>query len=186
MPCSPTDPPPIPVAWAICRQCVEHEAARATAPQYSGPGRLIAARAQRFAVTPTAAGWARRHVADVLQGWPVSELVDDACLVVSELITNVVQHAAADGRPQSCRVMLKLFANVLAVEVWDSSPRVSTCAEVDDLSDSGRGLGIVTAVCVGPPLWFVEPGFGKTVVALLPRSGNRQTTRIEGQSKRLL
>ncbi|MEY9859766.1 anti-sigma regulatory factor (Ser/Thr protein kinase) [Catenulispora sp. GAS73] len=125
---------------------------------------------QQFATTSTAAGWARRHTADVLAQWGLPELADDCCLVVSELVGNAVQHAVPIGTPATCRLVLKLYTDALSVEVWDPSP--DACLhprEEDVLAESGRGLAIVAALCGTPPRVFTTPGEGKTVVAVLPR-----------------
>jgi anti-sigma regulatory factor (Ser/Thr protein kinase) len=126
---------------------------------------------QHFAATPTAAGWARRHTADVLNGWQAIALVDDAVLIVSELVGNAVRHAALAGElPVSCRLVLKLFTDALVIEVWDPSPgTVVRSGDDNPLSESGRGLGIVEALCGAPPVIFAGVGVGKTVVAILPR-----------------
>lgn len=165
MSCSPTDPPPIPVAL----------------PPRTAPGppnalpyarsRLISACAQDFAATPTAAGWARRHVADVLRNWQATELAEDTCLVVSELVGNAVRHTVVpESPPSTCRLVLKLFEDALAIEVTDpASGEVIRQNEADLLSDSGRGLMIVEALCGAPVFVFADPIVGKTVVAVLPR-----------------
>ncbi|WP_194924904.1 ATP-binding protein [Catenulispora pinisilvae] len=126
---------------------------------------------QNFAATPSAAGWARRHTTDVLARWGIPELIDDCCLVVSELVGNAVQHAAFDEGPAVCRLVLKLFADAVSLEVWDPSSGgdVRPCVP-DVLSESGRGLAIVAALCGAPPLVFAAPGAGKTVVAVIPRA----------------
>lgn len=184
MPCSPSDPPPIPVARPP-RPPVGPVPAptpkapvpaqrpglpRLPHPRPSGAGRLISGCAQQFAATPAAARWARRHTADILARWGLPELADDCCLVVSELIGNAVKHAVPDGEPAVCRLVLKLFSDVVCVEVWDPSPDadVQPC-EAEALSESGRGLAIVTALCGTPPVVFVVPGGGKTVVAVMSR-----------------
>ena len=132
---------------------------------------MISGYAQQFAATPTAAAWARRHTTDVLARWGLPELADDCCLVVSELIGNAVTHAVPGRDPTVCRLVLKLFSDAVCVEVWDPSPNTNVrLREADVLSESGRGLAIVTALCGTPPLVFAVPGAGKTVVAVIPRS----------------
>ena len=132
---------------------------------------MISGYAQQFAATPTAAGWARRHTADVLAQWGLPEMADDCCLVVSELIGNAVRHATSGTGLAVCRLVLKLFSDAVCVEVWDPSPDADVRPrETEPLSESGRGLAIVTALCGRPPLVFAVPGGGKTVVAVIPRS----------------
>jgi anti-sigma regulatory factor (Ser/Thr protein kinase) len=134
--------------------------------------RLLAARAQHFAATATAAGWARRHVVEVLLRWSASELADDAALIASELVANAFIHATVPAGTSSCRLVLKLYVEQLAIEVWDPvpvPPEAVRPRDVDETTESGRGLAIVTALCGSPPLVFVEPGRGKAVIAVIPR-----------------
>ncbi|MEY9889926.1 anti-sigma regulatory factor (Ser/Thr protein kinase) [Catenulispora sp. MAP5-51] len=91
--------------------------------------------------------------------------------MVSELIGNAVSHAVPGRDAAACRLVLKLFSDTLWVEVWDPSPDVDVRPrEAELLSESGRGLAIVTALCGRPPLVFAVPGAGKTVVAVVPRT----------------
>lgn len=187
VPCSPSDPPPIPVSWrplpspaarslgrvpaTPAASLPERREARALPQPRPAASGLISGCAQYFAATPTAAAWARRHTADVLGRWGVAEMTEDVCLVVSELVGNAVRHAVTpETAAVSCRLVLKLFVDVLAVEVWDPSPSiVAPVVQNDPLSESGRGLAIVEAVCGAPVLVYTEPGAGKTVVAVVPR-----------------
>lgn len=107
-------PPPIPVALPGCSAPVPSQPAH--------PVASLAACAQDFAATPSAAGWARRHTADVLKHWGLEDLTWSACQVVSELVTNVIIHTNPNrfGTAASCRLTLKLLCDALAIEVWDS------------------------------------------------------------------
>ena len=183
MPCSPSDPPSIPVARTP-RPPVGPSPKAPVPAQRPGLPQLPRPRpsgttsdlptagcAQLFAATPTAAGWARRHTADILARWGVPDLTDDCCLVVSELVGNAVRHAGSDGAPALCRLVLRLLVDAVSVEVWDPSPDADVSVrEVDELSESGRGLAIVAALCGAPPVVFAAPGDGKTIVAVVPRT----------------
>lgn len=176
---SPADLPSIPVSWlpppSSPRTSSMPARVASASPILPRPrpslDQLITGCVQHFAVTPTAAGWARRHAFEVLNQWHAAAVSDDAVLVVSELVGNAVRHAAATGWPPgSCCLVLKLFADALAIEVWDPSPgTVAPSIDDDLLSESGRGLAIVEALCGAPPMVFAGPGDGKTVVAILPR-----------------
>lgn len=183
MPCSPSDPPPIPVSWGpmppaspppeltpkppVLAQGLELP--RLTGPRPASRERPKSECVLQLAIAPTAAGWARRHTADVLGRWGLSDLADDCCLVVSELVTNVVRHAAPHDEPAACRLVLKLYVEAVAVEVWDPSSDTDLCPrEENTLSESGRGLAIVTELCGAPPAVFAMSGGGKTVVAIIP------------------
>ncbi|MFF8288687.1 ATP-binding protein [Streptomyces sp. NPDC016309] len=86
--------------------------------------------------------------------------VDDARLVVSELVTNVVRHA---GGP--CRVELDLNGGMLEIAVSDGY-EVAPVAHAPDPGRVGQhGLEIVLALCVSVD---VEPlSTGKRVRACL-------------------
>lgn len=89
---------------------------------------------------------AREVTRSTLREWGLSELSDDAALVVSELVTNAVRYAL---RPTSTTesspitlVLLHLSPHVL-LAVADPSDEVPTPKEPDFISENGRGLYIV-------------------------------------------
>ncbi|GAA2257956.1 SpoIIE family protein phosphatase [Streptomyces amakusaensis] len=97
---------------------------------------------------------ARAFVRDTLQGWGYSEVVDDAVVLTSELVTNAVIHAgtAAD-------VLCLRSADSVRVEVGDRYPEREvpiqatghTFASLD--SENGRGLMLCSALA---SRWGVE------------------------------
>ncbi|MFD9422324.1 MULTISPECIES: ATP-binding protein [unclassified Streptomyces] len=108
-------------------------------------------------------GDARRLVALALDVWGLDEIRDAAELVVSELMTNAVLHAARD----SVRVTVThLGEGRVQVVVTDMSKELPTYRVADADQKSGRGLGIVDALSVGR--WGVAPvRWGKRVWAVL-------------------
>lgn len=101
---------------------------------------------------PCAPSVARAYVRDTLRAWGLAPLVEDATLVVSELVTNAVVHARPD-------IVLSLHRHGSAVrgEVVDHGPvwKESRPVAVDDLgAESGRGLAIVDALAYR---WGVDP-----------------------------
>ncbi len=99
----------------------------------------------------------RAFTVATLREWSLSEsLIEDATLMVSELLTNAVVHGSA---PICLR--LRKMPEELAIEVDDGSsamPR-KLQAGLDDLH--GRGLAIVAALGTR---WAARPdGYGKTV-----------------------
>lgn len=77
-----------------------------------------------------------------LRLWGLPELVDAACLALSELVTNAFTH----GRGTSVTVRLFLTPTELCFEVCDGSPWVPKRPSPDPLASGGRGLSLVDAV----------------------------------------
>ncbi len=108
--------------------------------------------------TADAPSIARGLVRDALQGTELLQLLGDAQLVTSELVTNVTQHA--DG---PVRLTIVVDARQMRVEVKDQTnagPIVNTAPD----SQGGFGLQVVKALS---SRWGVEfetdDGSGKTV-----------------------
>ncbi|MFH9561199.1 ATP-binding protein [Streptomyces globisporus] len=127
--------------------------------------------------------WARNTVRRLLHGQTDQDQIDDAVLVVTELLTNAIRHA---GGPVS--LTLDRFEKGVTVSVTDrgrdiaalpadvacplaNSPK-QTAEEVGegDLATNGRGLFLVGAFASG---WGVEPARdGKVVTAAFCSSGS--------------
>lgn len=136
---------------------------------------------------------ARDFCRDTLTGWGLSEMVDDALIIVSELVTNGVLHA---GTP--LRVNVSSETGNVEIAVFDGSPQAPVVRPLRDdlegdldaliadeamtglederdprleLGDAGsivggRGLHLVVSVAAE---WGVAPaGAGKSVYARLP------------------
>lgn len=103
---------------------------------------------------------ARRFVDATLRDWGCDPIVDDALLVVSELVTNAVTHAASDARLE-----LRLAPGVLRIEVTDNGSGAPEPQGIDVTRPSGRGLLLVSAMAVA---WGIDPApQGKVVWAEL-------------------
>lgn len=102
---------------------------------------------------PSAAA-ARRFIAEAVKAAGLSP--DDALLLASELVTNVLLHARTDFV-----VRMAVTEKAIRVAVIDQNTRVPTRVEAPVDATSGRGLSIVEAVA---QRWGVDthPG-GKTV-----------------------
>ena len=115
---------------------------------------------QHFAMGPDSIRGARRFVAYELEGLPQA-LVDDAVLIVSELATNSVDHAASDFT-----VGVELDPDRVRLEVSDSGMELphKRSPHVDE--PYGRGLHIVEMLA---ETWGVDmlPHGGKTIWIVL-------------------
>lgn len=127
--------------------------------------------------------WARSTVRRLLHGQTDQDQIDDAVLVVTELLTNAIRHA---GGPVA--LTLDRFEKGVTVAISDrgrdiaalpadivcpfvNSPKgTSREAGAGDLATSGRGLFLVDAFASG---WGVEPAReGKVVTAAFCSSGS--------------
>jgi anti-sigma regulatory factor (Ser/Thr protein kinase) len=111
---------------------------------------------------------ARRQVRAALSLHGLGEYADDAEMITSELVTNAVQHACANGT-QTIGVTLTYAGcpATVTVAVSDSSPRGPVRRDTPTSGEQGRGLQIVEALSAR---WGWRPeGGGKTVFAVLAR-----------------
>ncbi|MFI5759018.1 ATP-binding protein [Streptomyces sp. NPDC051569] len=132
----------------------------------SGQGRRRAARAMYILPqSETSARWARHLTTAYLShgcGERVSaDQVDDARLIVSELVTNATRHGHS-----GCRLQLSVGRGQVTVEVHDSSPVRPQLRPPDALAESGRGIAMVRELSYRFAV-LGGPGAGKTVQAVL-------------------
>jgi DNA-binding response OmpR family regulator len=113
---------------------------------------------------PVAPAEARRVVRDVLLHWGYRDLLDDAALVVSELVTNAVRHAGS-----ASIVVVNRTEGGIRVEVRDDGPGAPDLGQSPTDAEHGRGLMIVAALATA---WGVDDDAGsKTVWVELGASG---------------
>jgi anti-sigma regulatory factor (Ser/Thr protein kinase) len=96
----------------------------------------------RLTAVPEAAAEARTLVDETLIGWALHFLIEDAKLIVSELVANSI--AATPGG--EIGLLLTRERNALWICVRDSSPALPEMRACAPDSESGRGLHIVAAI----------------------------------------
>ena len=92
----------------------------------------------KLAAQPISASRSREFVRQHLAGHGLSHLSDDVELVVSELATNAMVHAAT-----SFKVSLHAFEQTLLLEVEDGSRVGPSLVAARVLDTNGRGMAIV-------------------------------------------
>lgn len=124
------------------------------------------ARRQRIELPSSAEspGLARVAVASALSGLGLSALGDDIALVVSEMVTNAVQHGRA---PVVLELETAVDAVVIAVD--DGSPLAPRPREAGEQSEGGRGLLLMDLLSTDHGVRPQPPG--KTVWARLQLPG---------------
>jgi anti-sigma regulatory factor (Ser/Thr protein kinase) len=111
--------------------------------------------------TPRAAGASRRFVSETLAELGHINLVEDAALIASELVTNSLVHAP------NFPIWVGVWRTgaFLDLEVWDCSPKPPEYLDPDYLADGGRGLHIVKELGISTGYTIFD--CGKAVWALL-------------------
>jgi len=102
-----------------------------------------------FTPEGSSAGGARRFVAATLRAWDLEVLEEVACLLVSELVSNVVLHAATD-----LELHLRRLDTRVRVEVHDGVARMPERKFYSPTSTTGRGLVFLAELAQD---WGAEP-----------------------------
>ncbi|MGW7004168.1 ATP-binding protein [Streptomyces sp. NPDC054933] len=92
----------------------------------------------------------RRITRAHLHHWGLTDLTDNAALLVSELVTNAIRHG--QGHPVGLRVVQS--ARELRIEVTDGNPTPARPRSAGITDESGRGLLLVAALAQD---WGVSP-----------------------------
>jgi anti-sigma regulatory factor (Ser/Thr protein kinase) len=124
------------------------------------------------ALRPTSASsrTAREFTTTTLRSWKLAELVDDAVVIISELVTNAIRHglppyaaSAGDAPIKLSLVRRGHFVVFIVVDPSDQDPKVRPA---DDVCENGRGLHVIEALSRAWG-WTPLPGAGKAVWAAL-------------------
>jgi anti-sigma regulatory factor (Ser/Thr protein kinase) len=106
-------------------------------------------------VDPRSVAAARRLLRSALDGHHQA-VIEDAILMISELVTNAVRHARA-----AVLVLVTDHHHTVHVSVTDDNPTLPVAGEPEHRSTSGRGLGIVDTLA---DRWGIIPtSDGKTI-----------------------
>lgn len=111
---------------------------------------------------------ARAVVRDLLQRWGFRDLVDEATLIVSELVANAVEHTGS-----LCAMVVNRTEGSIRIEVRDEAPdaRLLHRNPGSVFAERGRGLMIVSALAAD---WGVDADErSKSVWVQLARPGSR-------------
>ncbi|MEU3460616.1 ATP-binding protein [Streptomyces sp. NPDC006733] len=125
---------------------------------------------RRWSRHPRNVGRARAELRDALTGWGMAEVADSAVLVLSELLTNAIDHArVSPGRQIETRYRREDAG--VRIEVHDAAEQRPRRAGQGNDVERGRGLFIVDALADG---WGVSDrdGVGKAVWAVVTVSGS--------------
>lgn len=113
----------------------------------------------------TSARWARRLTAGFLGGHrtppDAAKHLDEATLVVSELVTNATRHGHS-----RCRLRLSTAPRTLTIEVHDTSDGRPVLRAAGTDGESGRGIALVHHLAHRLDVTD-HPGGGKTVRAVI-------------------
>jgi anti-sigma regulatory factor (Ser/Thr protein kinase) len=113
----------------------------------------------------TAPRLARTLVGSACHEWGVDDALEDAELVVSELVTNAVEHARS-----ASRLTLTADGRGLTVALRDRDPgRLEVAPSIE--REQARGRGLFVAAAVSRAWGVTQHADGKTVWTLLPAGG---------------
>jgi anti-sigma regulatory factor (Ser/Thr protein kinase) len=120
--------------------------------------------------TSTSSRTARDFATKTLCSWGLDDLVDDAAVIISELVTNAVRHGlppyAATAGDMPIKLTLVRQGRFVVCIVSDPSDRNPQMRPADDVCENGRGLHVIEALSRVWG-WTPLPGVGKAVWAAL-------------------
>ena len=105
------------------------------------PARAAAASSLHLPADAAAVSRARAWAAELCQHWKAGDVCDDAALLVSELVSNAIQHAGT-----AMLIELGIAGNTILIAVTDGSTRPARLRTSTPLAEAGRGLLLVDAL----------------------------------------
>ena len=115
---------------------------------------------------PGAVPCARLHTRQLAWEWGLTQLSDDAAVIVTELLTNAVAAAQAIEPVWPVRLWLISDATQIAILVWDANPQPPVRTQTDTVAESGRGLLLVEAISSQWCWYPAQDTIGKVVWAV--------------------
>jgi anti-sigma regulatory factor (Ser/Thr protein kinase) len=116
-------------------------------PSRAAGGDVTCSRRLSLPAAAQAPGLARRATCETLLSWGIEHLQETAALLVSELVTNAVQHTQTGSRTIVLR--LDIAPTTLRIEVKDTDPRWMQPRRRADVDETGFGLVLVEALARG-------------------------------------
>ncbi|WP_410612459.1 ATP-binding protein [Amycolatopsis sp. lyj-109] len=120
----------------VARYARVHRDAAEAERRFSDPVRRRAVR--DFPRADTTPALARDFVTEVCRAWRIPELIDDAVVLVTELVENTLQHTRS--RPE---VRVDLRRGIYTIAVADDDPRPAELHERQTATEPGLGLELV-------------------------------------------
>ncbi|MFI5877368.1 ATP-binding protein [Streptomyces sp. NPDC051445] len=105
----------------------------------------------RLPCLPESVPASRRHTSQLMSSWQIAQPVTDTvALLVSELVTNSVQHSGVqhspshrDAFPRHFDLALYLGTEHVRVEVYDEERHLPVYVEAHEYAETGRGIRII-------------------------------------------
>jgi hypothetical protein len=120
-----------------------------------------------LSVGPEAARAARAFTTSTLREWQLDDLVQEAVLIASELVTNAIRHGrCCAGTDDGVEMAWQRQAARVILMVTDRSPLPPVLGTADQDAESGRGLQVVQALAASWG-WMMLGATSKAVWAAL-------------------
>ncbi|MET9840024.1 ATP-binding protein [Streptomyces virginiae] len=99
---------------------------------------------------PPYVGTSRRIAAGAMERWDgiPPEVAADTVLIVSELMTNAIQHGGGADTPRAVGLRIEHSDGHLLVEVTDSSSKPARLKSAGEQATDGRGLHLVEKLAI--------------------------------------